>query len=209
MFKHKIIAVLLSALFVSFILPVQAGYLYISDNILPDSINPVEIIETDVPLDPIPPAFSPTTIEAIHSMLLLTPTEAREQAESRSGPIEEIFGSFIHTWIGPTKDTAIDDGQSAPLFKWVECGGWTRSRSTPEDTAIGVRLQTRRNGQVIPPQWTPWRVIHVPGPFVEVVAARVWCYNLNKVIWWEQYSEHAWWWNGGSDSTYSGTQVRF
>jgi hypothetical protein len=74
----------------------NAGYLYISSNLQPDSINPVVLVETDVPLDPVPEGFSLTTVDDFHALSLITPSEAMAQAQYQSDPPGTKFGSFIY-----------------------------------------------------------------------------------------------------------------
>ncbi|MCR4424257.1 MAG: hypothetical protein WHU95_00030 [candidate division WOR-3 bacterium] len=181
----------------------NAGYLYISANLRPDSINPVGLIETDIPLDPVPDGFSLTTIDEVHALSLLTPSEAMAQAEARSSSLDEMFGSFIPTWIGPMRDTALDE--YGPDLKWVACGGWTKSHEG--DSAIWVRGKTLRDEIIIPPEWTPWWIKSVCGPFDEIRYARIWCYWLNETHYWKQFSQHNWLPSG--NTTNSGTRRIF
>ncbi|MCX7731932.1 MAG: hypothetical protein N2248_02055 [candidate division WOR-3 bacterium] len=185
---------------------IPANYLYISSNRQPDSIQPVVLLETELPLTPPPAGFSLASKDTVHNLKLLTPTEAMLRTEYLSNSTSSLFGSFIHAYTGECRDTAYGTG---PLCKIVIAGGWTRSRSAPADTAVGIRGKTVRNGIIIPPEWTPWSILKVSGPLEEIRYARCWCYLTSQTYVWEQFSEPSWWWQEGSDSTYSGVQRRY
>ncbi|MEO0085717.1 MAG: hypothetical protein ABIK37_03705 [candidate division WOR-3 bacterium] len=134
----------------------------------------------------------------IHAMGYLTPTEARAQALVRSSSPDNLFGSFIHCWIGPQRDTAHD--VVGPDFKWVQCGGWTKSSSIQGTDSIGVWGATNRDGRRILEY--PWRVVPTGGmPSQEILYAGLFCYFVSETHRWDQFSLHRWWpWVGETPS---------
>jgi len=131
----------------------EVHYYYISQATnpqFPDLEGAVCILETDKPLEEVPPGFLPTTKEQIHTMGYKTPSEAKNEAEAVSPP-DQPYGSFIDTcW--NAKAVPKDGGEPiTEHWKYVACGGWTQARQG--DTGIGLRGATWCNGVLC--HWFP------------------------------------------------------
>jgi hypothetical protein len=172
----------------------EVHYYYISQATnpqFPDLEGAVCILETDKPLEEVPPGFLPTTKEQIHTMGYKTPSEAKNEAEAISPP-DQPYGSFIHCWIGKEKPDSIR-GRSGGIIpepdkKFVACGGFTQE--IPGQTEMGLRGITECDYQLV--HWFPsprgswWRVPTQP----EILYAYTCSYKLSLEFLWQQGCDH-------------------
>uniref|UniRef100_A0A7C4GI53 Uncharacterized protein n=1 Tax=candidate division WOR-3 bacterium TaxID=2052148 RepID=A0A7C4GI53_UNCW3 len=130
--------------------------------------------------------YSPTTLEDIHALGLLSPSESRKAA-MKDGDYDgqESFGRRWGSWINA--------GYRTQALKYATCGSGTYRTWVPG--GVAVRCSTLCSGQVI---WNPpWQGAWGYG----IAIQRTWAYPSHATFTWRHFGWHSWY-SGSNESSY-------